>query len=135
MPNPFNPLDWVRTAQDWFRRTEKSSGFRPYLIFLIIHCGFAIVSLTAFQQIELIRTFIINSLYISFGGFVILFAFKSIQEPSFCRSEKHIETVKRLELMEQKGDRSASPIDARGVEVIGNPEKKLIAIENGVRHD
>ena len=130
MANPFNPLDWVRSAQDWFRKTERSSGFRPYLIFLLIHAGFAIAVLSAFRDIEPVRNFTVNSLYFSFGGFVILFAIKCFQDPPFCRSERHIETVKRLELMEQKGDITPRLINPSEVEVISNPEQKQLPAQS-----
>ena len=123
MPNPSNPLDWIKSAQDWFRRTERSSGFRPYLIFLLIHVGFVIVLLSAFPESEVTKQFAVNSLYLTVGGFVILFAAKAFQDPNFCRSEKHIENVRRLELMEQKGDDAPRVIDVTGadVKVIDNP--------------
>ena len=126
MPNPLNPLNWVQSAQDWFRKTERSSGFRPYLIFLLIHAGFAIAILSAFRDVEPLCNFIVFSLYVSFGGFVILFAIKCFQDPEFCRSERHIETVKRLELMEQKNDHSPTVINAAGVDIISNPERRQI---------
>ena len=40
-----NPLEWVRVTQD-----ERSSGFRPYLIFLVMVLGFALVTLAAFPN-------------------------------------------------------------------------------------
>jgi hypothetical protein len=43
MSNPVNPLDWIKSTQNWFRKTELSSGFRPYLIFLVIYYGFSII--------------------------------------------------------------------------------------------
>ncbi len=101
--NPFNPLDWVQSAQDWFRKTEISSGFRPYLIFIILVFGFSIVALMLFHDIEAIQSFVINILYISIGSFILIFLVKSFQDPGFCRSEKHIENVKRMEISEQKG--------------------------------
>jgi hypothetical protein len=30
--NPLNPLGWVNAAQDWFRETGRSSGFRRRFI-------------------------------------------------------------------------------------------------------
>jgi hypothetical protein len=112
LTDPWNPFDWLKATQNWFSRTERSSGFRPYLIFLIIHVGLACVLLTWFNQIEAVTTFVVYSLYASFGAFILIFAFKAIQDPNFCRSEKHIETVKRIEVMEQTGDPGPIPINA-----------------------
>jgi hypothetical protein len=117
MGNPFNPLDWIKSAQDWFSKTEKSSGFRPYLIFLIVHVGFVITLLSCFPQSPVTLSFVSPSLYVSFGFFIVLFAVKAFQDPDFCRSEKHIETVKRIELQEQKGDLGPTPIDISSAEV------------------
>lgn len=123
MPNPFNPLDWVRSAQDWFTRTERSSGFRPYLIFFLIHAGLVISLLTFFPESPVTDAFAVPSLYISTVGFILLFATKAFQDPNFCRSEKHIENVRRIERMEQKGDRTPQPIDSTSVTVIANPDR------------
>jgi hypothetical protein len=122
MQNPFNPLNWLKSTQDWFSKTERSSGFRPYLIFVIVHVGFVITLLACFPDSEVTSRFAVNSLYISFVGFVALYIFKAIQDPKFCRSEKHVETVTRLELQEEKGDAGPSPIDVSSSEVIPNPE-------------
>jgi hypothetical protein len=120
MPNPFNPLDWIKSAQDWFTRTERSSGFRPYLIFLIIHLGFVVVLLTAFPESDVTTQFAMISLYISMGAFVLLFAVKAFQDPDFCRSEKHIENIKRIEMMEEKGDAAPQPVDVTTTELMPN---------------
>jgi hypothetical protein len=121
MPNPLNPLDWVKSAQDWFAKTERSSGFRPYLIFFLIHAGLSLVLLIQFKDNPTIRDFVINTLYVSVGGFVIMFAIKSLSDPTFCRSEKHIETVKRIETMEQKGDLGPTPVIGKTIEAEANP--------------
>ncbi len=128
--NPLNPLNWVQSAQNWFRKTEISSGFRPYLIFLIIHAGFAVTILFTFREVEAVVTFTVNSLYVSFIGFVLLFAAKSFQDPSFCRSEKHVENVRRMELAEQKGDAAPKVIDASS-HAIQNPEPPKLTNKNG----
>jgi len=52
----------------------------------------------------------------------MLFGIKCFQDPNFCRSEKHVETIKRIELMEQKGDSHPKEIDSNIVEVIPNLE-------------
>lgn len=127
MPNPFNPLNWVQSAQNWFRKTELSSGFRPYLIFLLIHTGFALVVFTFFRDIESARKLVVDTLYVSFGGFIILFAIKCFQDPAFCRSEKHVENVQRLQLMEQKGDAAPQLIESGKVEIMTDSDRKQLS--------
>jgi hypothetical protein len=102
MQNPINPLNWLKATQNWFTRTERSSGFRPYLIFLILVLVFCLISFLSFQQSEKIIDFVLFILRLSIIGFIVLFSIKCFQDPSFCRSEKHVETVKRIEL-EQMG--------------------------------
>lgn len=102
--NFLNPLDWITNAQTWFSRTERSSGFRPYLIFLLLIFGFCLTILGAFPNNPSLQTLAINIIYISVFGFVIIFLIKAFTDSNFCRSEKHIENVKRIELSEQKGD-------------------------------
>lgn len=132
LSNSWNPFDWLKATQNWFSKTERSSGFRPYLIYLIIHVGLALVLLTWFSQIEAITNFVVYSLYGSFGAFIVVFAFKAVQDPDFCRSEKHIETVKRIELMEQSDDAGPVPIDAATVKASSNPEgPSLLLNESG----
>jgi hypothetical protein len=121
-----NPFRWLKSAQGWFSKTEKSSGFRPYLIFLIIHIGLALALLKWFPENEVLTSFVVNSLYVSVCGFVVLYFIKSIQDPAFCRSERHIETVKKLELMEQEGDPGPVPIDVTTTQVISNPQPRQI---------
>jgi hypothetical protein len=130
--NPLNPFDWLKATQNWFSRTERSSGFRPYLIYLIIHVGLAFLLLTWFSQIEGVTTFVVYSLYMSFGAFILIFAIKAFQDPNFCRSEKHLETVKRIEMMEQSDNAGPTPIDSMTVNVTSNPEgPALLPSESG----
>lgn len=79
--------------------------------------------MTWFPESKVTSAFAVNSLYISVGGFVLLYAFKAVQDPNFCRSEKHIETVKKMEMAEQKGDLGPTPIDLAPTEVITNPQR------------
>ena len=123
MASPFNPLNWLTSAQDWFAKTEKSSGFRPFLIFLLIHVGFVIILLAAFGQNKVTSIFVVPSLFISFIGFVLLYVVKAFHDPNFCRSERHIETVKHIEMEEQKGDPGPKPVDVTASAII--EEKQL----------
>ena len=96
--NPINPLDWVKSAQDWFRTTELSSGFRPYLIFLLICVGSAITLLTFFSTTSLFQIVAAILLTVPFLLFIALFAIKAFQDPQFCRSERHVEKIFKLEI-------------------------------------
>lgn len=98
MTNPFNPLDWIKSAQDWFSKTERSSGFRPYLIFLIITFGMAIFLLSVFSSVPKATDFALALISIAVVAFIILFAIKCFQDPDFCRSESHVETMKKIEV-------------------------------------
>ena len=109
----FDPFSWFRSTQNWFTKTEKSSGFRPYLIFLFMLFGFILVLLVAFPESDVTAKFAVPSLFIAVGGFVLLYFLKALQDPTFCRSEKHVETVKRIEMMERKGDAGPIPIDVK----------------------
>ncbi len=73
MHNPFNPLDWVHAAQNWFSKTEKSSGFRSFLIFLLIFFGFTIIVLGFFGNVESMVNCVVYLVYISVGSFLLLF--------------------------------------------------------------
>ena|ERR1700733_14212916 len=105
-------LSWIQSTQNWFTKTEKSSGFRPYLIFLMIEVFFAIIVFTFFGQNEDLKDFTIFALKYSFIGFIAIFFIKSIWDPDFCRSEKHVEAIKKLEFTQQKGDVNPIPIDS-----------------------
>ncbi len=98
MRNPLNPLDWLNNAQQWFSRTEKSSGFRPYLIYLILCLGFALVLLYFFPQSHSIEYVALLLIVVPTISFVPLFAWKAKSEPNFCRSESHVQRMMKLEL-------------------------------------
>ncbi|HOI30040.1 MAG TPA: hypothetical protein PLZ15_09820 [Melioribacteraceae bacterium] len=116
MGNPFNPLDWLKSAQDWFSRTERSSGFRPFLIYLILIFGLAITLFILFPENQfIISTFV----YLILGScflFIILYFIKSIQQPDFCRSESHVQKVLKIE-MERMGTESKQ-VEAAEVEEV-----------------
>lgn len=117
MGNPFNPLDWARAAQDWFHKTERSSGFRPFLIFLVLLFGFSVTVLAFFPEHPISKNVLPYLLVISCAAFLLLYFLKAFQDPNFCRSEKHVENVKRIELMEQKGDSGPRVIEGTAAEV------------------
>lgn len=103
MLNPFNPLDWLKSAQNWFSKTEKSSGFRPLLIFMILVFGMAICLLLFFKDITYAPEVALGIIVLSVIAFIILFSLKSHIDPDFCRSESHIQRMMKLEL-ESMGD-------------------------------
>jgi hypothetical protein len=94
--NPFNPLDWIKSAQDWFSRTERSSGFRPFLIFLLLVDGMALTLLTFFKDTET-RYVALGTISISALSFIVLYFIKSFTDPNFCRSETHVERLRQLD--------------------------------------
>lgn len=109
MSNPFNPLEWLRSAQDWFTKAERSSGFRPYLIFLLIAAGVSMGLLWGFEEWPEARIVGLSILAVSFLGFIVLFSIKAFQEPDFCRSETHIHKMKKLELEYMGSETDALP--------------------------
>ncbi len=98
MANPFNPLNWVTSAQDWFTKTERSSGFRPFLIYLILAFGISICLLSFFSHVQYANEIALGIIVISMLSFIILYFLKSFTEPNFCRSESHIQKVRKIEL-------------------------------------
>ncbi len=98
MSNPFNPIDWIKNAQDWFSKSEKSSGFRPYLIFLILLFVFALLFLLLFPNDPFIKKTFVYLICFAIALFIILYCIKSFQEPDFCRSEIHIQRIMKLEM-------------------------------------
>jgi hypothetical protein len=96
MANPFNPLEWIQSAQDWFARTERSSGFRPFLIFIFISNGMGLSLLTAFNDI-LIKYVAVGIISLPTLSFIILYFIKSFTDPNFCRSETHVERLRQID--------------------------------------
>src|SRR5438445_12112639 len=111
MTSPFNPLSWLRLAQDWFRKTEKSSGFRPYLIFILIMAGVSLCLLSFFRDTPGAVDLALWLLKISAGGFILVFVVKAFQEPDFCRSEIHVERMARMELEAMGSEDRVLPAD------------------------
>ncbi|SRR6266478_9559513 len=112
--NPLNPLNWLKSAQDWFKTTELSSGFRPYLIYLLIICGMVLCLLCGFSAFIVIVYAAVGTFVLASVGFIVLFAIKAFQDPYFCRSEKHVERVMKID-MERMGNETQQ-IEATVVE-------------------
>ena len=96
--NPINPLNWFKSLQDWFVKTEKSSGFRPILIFTIILFGFALILLKSFSDVPEIKFFVLYALAATVVVFLLTYFVKSFQDPEFCRSETHLQRMKKIDL-------------------------------------
>ncbi len=114
MPNPFNPLEWMRSAQDWFSRTERSSGFRPYLVFLILCYGVGVLLLFMFGEIEAIRTLALQIIGWPTAAFVVVYLIKAFVDPDFCRSERHIQKMTQMKI--EKLGTESELIDAQVVQ-------------------
>ena len=129
MPNPFNPLDWVKSAQDWFTKTERSSGFRPYLIFQILVFGMGICLLQFFGEIKYASETGLGMIIISVIAFILLYYIKSLSDPDFCRSEQHIQKVMKigLETMGNEGHQiEGEVIEAEMLEQATKEPKSLL---------
>lgn len=98
MPNPLNLLDWLKSAQDWFSKTEKSSGFRPFLIYLLLSIGAGIAILASFPTRPFLDLLALLLIGVPVATFVPLFAWKAHTDPDFCRSENHVQRIKKYEL-------------------------------------
>lgn len=98
MPIPFNPLNWLNTAQVWFTKTEKSSGFRPYLVYLILSVSVGLLLLFLFPNQPVIQIVAILAISFPILAFVPLYAWKAQNDPDFCRSENHVQKIKKIEL-------------------------------------
>lgn len=127
MPNPFNPLDWLKSAQDWFARAERSSGFRPYLIYLLLSLGAGIALLTISENRPLVEVLAVSLIGFPVLSFVPLFWWKASSDPDFCRSETHIQRLKKFEL-EAMGTESRQ-IEGEIVEAI-TVSKEPVAIQH-----
>lgn len=129
MPSRPGTLSWMKNTTAWFRKAELASGFRPYLIFLILQAIFSLAILVWFERVAALVDFVIHAFYVTGGAFVILYVIKAFQDPTFCRSERHVEEVRRIELMEQKGDVGPVVIDQAKPDLISNPEQKRLSDE------
>ena len=125
--------DWMallRGAQNLVK-LERSSGFRPYLIFLAFVLVGSFALLCKFPENNWICAAALTAFLVSVLGFIALFSIKAMKDPDFCRSEKHVEVIKRLEIMEQKGDSAPQLINPASVLSIPNPEPKKLTQTSG----
>ena len=142
MANLLNPLDWLQSTQDWFARSERSSGFRPLLIAVLICFGMAVVLLTSvllipFPESEFFRTLSYVLLILAAGliaipliVFLILFCVKAFQDPDFCRSEVHVQNMKRIELEKFGSEEKVIDADDLEQQLLHNAKKETRALED-----
>lgn len=131
MPNPLNPLDWLKSAQDWFSKTEKSSGFRAYLIFLILVFGVGLSLVLFCEKVYFAPMIGLAVIAVSALAFIVLYSVKALTDPNFCRSEQHVQKVMRIEL-ELMGNESrqvqGDVIEAQMIDQ-GGPEPRQLPPE------
>ena len=123
--NPFNPLNWLKSMQDWFVKAEKSSGFRPILIFTIIIFAFDFFLLKTFPEMEELKLFAILSMAGIIFVFLIVYSVKSFQDPDFCRSETHIQKMRKIKVETMGSD--LLPIDGN---IINTQTESLVSPDN-----
>jgi hypothetical protein len=113
MSLPPNLLDWFRPTLDWFTKTERSSGFKALLIFTILTFVFALVLFFYFPGDVLLRIFGVVVVALPVTAFVITYVIKAFTQSDFCRSERHIERVRRMELETMGTDKM--PLEAKEI--------------------
>lgn len=96
IPNPFS---WVQSAVGVIRQTDKSSGFHPIIIvvFLCLAAGTTLILCNS-QNVGLE---VFSGLLISLPlvCFLAVYAIKAFRDPNFCRSERHVERMAKMEMM------------------------------------
>jgi hypothetical protein len=129
MANPLNPLDWLTTAQEWFAKTEKSSGFRPFLIYLILSLGVGLTLLFAFPGRFAVELVALGAIGLPVLAFIPLYAWKAQKDPDFCRSERHVERVKKIELEMMGSESRQITAELLEQESISSSTKEPLLIE------
>jgi uncharacterized membrane protein len=125
MLESFNPLEWLKSAQNWFSRTEKSSGFRPFLIFMILVFGMAICLLTFFQGVKYAAEVALFVIVVPVVVFIALFSIKSHTDPDFCRSERHIQKMMKLELESMGSEMNQVEGEVLEAELLAESSKEM----------
>ena len=94
---PSSPFDWIQSIHNLVSKTERSSGFRPFLIFISIVLSFVVVLLFWFSHIPTIIVLVLWMVKAVVIAFIVLFAIKAIVDPNFCRSESHVQRLMKIE--------------------------------------
>lgn len=107
MFGPLNPANWFRATQDWFAKTELSSGFKPYLAYLLIciPAGLILIAFGHFFSENFLKIVGAILVIVPILYFIPLYTWKAKTDREFCRSEKHVETMRHIEL-EAMGSKS-----------------------------
>ena len=103
MSNPFNPINWITSAQDWLVKIEKSSGFRPFLIYMMLALGIGLVlfftsPLFGSHDRHMLQYIGAICIIIPITVFPLVYIAKAFTQPDFCRSEIHIERKMKYEM-------------------------------------
>ncbi len=135
MANPLNPLEWLRSTQDWFSKSEKSSGFRPFLIYLLIVFSIGVLLIFISKDRLIIETLGVFLIALPAASFIPLYAWKSHTDPDFCRSENHVQKIRKyeLEIMGSEAKQvSGEVIDNNALNAIPEPSQ-IVNAESEVR--
>lgn len=87
------PKAW--SAMHKFLQSEKSSGYRPYLVYMGMTFTVGL-PLCSFEATRLIGELLI---VVPACIFILHFIVMSFYNENFCRSEKHVETMKQIDLL------------------------------------
>jgi hypothetical protein len=95
----WNPFSWFRSAVGVVRQTEKSSGFHPMIVVFFL-CLLAGTSLLIWNKQNLfLEIFAASLIGLPLLCFVVVFTIKAFTDPNFCRSERHLERMAKVEMM------------------------------------
>jgi hypothetical protein len=95
--NP-DPLSWLRLAAGVVRQTDKSSGFYPLIVVFFL-CLLAGISLLFWQRQDAgLKIFALSIITLPLLCFILVFAIKAFTDPNFCRSERHIERMAKVQI-------------------------------------
>src|SRR5262249_49004893 len=119
MLRSLNPFGWLHSTQNWFARAERSSGFRPYLVFFLLCIGLSLTLLLLFPTQVLVQIFALGLIGMPAVCFIGLFAWKAERDPDFCRSESHVQKVLKVQL-EMMGNETKQ-IEGEVLDRVGKP--------------
>ncbi|MCE9594989.1 MAG: hypothetical protein K8S98_12440 [Planctomycetes bacterium] len=91
-------LGFFSTAQDLLARHERSSGMRPFLIVIGLCFALFAASMPFSMTDDMRRLLAWFLLAAPLIGFFLIFCVKALQDPNFCRSEKHVEHLAKIQV-------------------------------------
>jgi len=106
-----NPLSWLRSAAGVVRQSDKSSGFQPMIVFFLLCLAAAIPLLIWNKDNLLVEIFALATISIPLLCFVVLFSIKAFTDPNFCRSERHVERLVKMEMEMMGTEKLAIPVE------------------------